>query len=74
MLVEKGQKSTITTQIELEESVAAPVAQGQRLGTMTIKAGDQVLSEVPLVASETVERLSWGDIFVKVLRRAAMAK
>ncbi len=74
MLIEKGQKSNIVTEVTLEESVAAPVAQGQRLGTMTIKAGDQVLSEIPLVASEAVERLTWGDLFVKVLRRAAMAK
>ena len=58
---------------ELEESVAAPVSQGQRLGTLTVKAGEQVLSQIPLVAAEAVERQSWGDLFVKVLRRAAMA-
>ena len=40
---------------------------------MTIKAGQQVLSEVPLVASEAVERLSWGDLFVRLFRQVAMA-
>ena len=56
------------------ESVTAPVTKGQVLGTMTVKAGDQLLVEVPLVASEDVPRLSWGDIFVKVLRKVAMAR
>ena len=52
----------------------APVSQGQRLGTLTVKAGDQVLQEVPLVASEAVERMSFGDLLAMVLKRAAMAK
>ena len=74
LLVEKGQKSAITTQITLEPSLPAPVSQGQRIGTLTMKAGEQVLKEVPLVAAEGVERLNWGDLFVTVLKRAAMAK
>ena len=74
LLVEKGQLSSITTQIQLEESVTAPVCQGQRLGTLTIKAGELVLSQIPLVAEAAVERKTWGNIFVELLRRVAMAK
>ena len=74
MLVDKGQKNAITTEFFLEESLPAPVSRGQRVGTLTMKAGEQVLKEIPLVAAEGVERLSWGDIFVGVLKRAAMAK
>lgn len=73
MLIDKQQRQSVTMEVELEESVAAPVSQGQRLGTMTVKAGEQVLSQIPLVAVEAVERQSWGDLFVKVLKRAAMA-
>ena len=53
--------------------MTAPVSKGQRLGTLTIKAGDQILAQVPLVAKEPVERLSFGDLFVKIFRRVAMA-
>ena len=74
LLIDKAQKSGITTEVTTEESVTAPVSQGQRIGTLTVKAGEQVLSEVPLVAAEGVDRLSWGDLFVKVLMRTAMAK
>ena len=73
LLVDKSQKSLVTTQVTLEESVAAPVSRGQRLGTLTIQAGEQVLAQVPLVAKEPVERLSFGDLFVKIFRRVAMA-
>ena len=73
LLVDKSQKSSVTTQVTLEESVTAPVSRGQRLGTLTIQAGEQVLAQVPLVAKEPVERLSFGDLFVKIFRLVAMA-
>jgi hypothetical protein len=40
---------------------------------MTIRAGQQVLLQVPLVAQEAVPRLTWGELFVKILRQVAMA-
>ena len=74
MLVQKGQLSSVTTDIVMEESVKAPVSKGQRLGMLTIKAGDQVLSQVPLVAEQGVERKGWWDLFVEILRRVCMGK
>ena len=74
LLVDKGQLSSVTSEIALEESVTAPVSRGQRLGTLTVRSGEQVLSQIPLVAEAPVERMSWGDIFLQLLRRIAMAK
>ena len=74
LLIEKAQKNAVTTELYMEESVTAPVSKGQRIGTLTVKAGEQILTELPLVASEAVQRLTLEDLFVKVLKRAAMAK
>ena len=74
LLIDKAQKNAVTTELAMEESVTAPVSKGQRLGTLTVKAGEQILTELPLVASEAVQRLTLEDLFVKVLKRAAMAK
>jgi D-alanyl-D-alanine carboxypeptidase (penicillin-binding protein 5/6) len=74
LLIDKGQRSGITTETALEESTPAPVSRGQRLGTLRVKAGDQLLSEIPLVAAEGIPRLTWGELFCKVLARVAMAK
>ena len=74
LLVEKNQISSITAEVELEPMVTAPVSMGQRLGSLTIKSQEQVLKEIPLVASEPVERLNWGDLTLKILRQIAMAK
>ena len=74
LLVEKNQVSSITTEVELLPSVAAPVSAGQALGTLTVKSQGQILRQIPLVAEASVERLSWGDITVRILRQIAMAK
>ena len=74
LLVDKAQRNNITTEVQLEPEVQAPVSQGQRLGTMTVRAGEQVLVQVPLVAEKSVERLNFGDLFVRVLKQISMAK
>ena len=46
--------------------MSAPVQQGQQLGTLTITAGEEILATLPIVAGETVERLSYWDIAQKI--------
>ena len=72
MLVQKSQKNLIRIHTELEESVTAPVSKGQRLGTMTIFAEEQALSEIPLVADTAVEKLTWGQMFLRLLQELCM--
>ena len=43
MLVEKSQKNGITMELFTEGEVTAHISKGQRLGTMTVKAGDKVV-------------------------------
>ena len=74
ILIDKAQKSSVSMELSVEESVTAPVSRGQRLGKLTVKSGQQILQEIPLVAAEGVQRMGFGDLFGMVLRRAAMAK
>ena len=72
MLIDKGQKSMVTTQVQLEPEVTAPVSQGQRLGTMTVKAGEQILAEIPMVAETGVEKLTWWQMYLRLLKKVCM--
>ena len=74
LLNDKGQRDSVTVKVELEEEVTAPVSRGQRLGEMTVLAGERILAKVPLVAEDSIARLTWGDRFVCILKRVAMAK
>ena len=74
MLIPKAKKAGITQSASLKESVNAPVEKGAVLGTLTVKSGEETLLEIPLSAAKAVEKLTLGDVFLMVLRRAAMAK
>ena len=69
VLIDKNQKNQISYQTELEEMVKAPVSRGQRLGTLYIRVGEQVLREIPLVAEEGVEKLTFLQLWRYVLRK-----
>ena len=58
---------------KLDGEVSAPVSKGQKLGTMTVRAGEQVLSQIPMVAEEGVTRLTWGELFLQMLKKLCMA-
>lgn len=69
LLIEKGQKNQINLRTEVLEEVTAPVSKGQRLGTLSVMVGEQVLSQIPLVAEEAVPKLTWGQMFQRVLKQ-----
>jgi D-alanyl-D-alanine carboxypeptidase (penicillin-binding protein 5/6) len=72
LLIDKGLKGSVTTDIALSEAITAPVAQGQELGRLTIRAGEKILAEIPLVAETEVLRLTWGQLFALVMKDIAM--
>ena len=74
LLIQKAQKNLISTEISLDEEVTAPVSRGQRLGTMTIRAGEQILAQIPLVAQQPVEKLTFGQVFLRVLRKMCFSE
>ena len=72
LLIDKGITGSITSEITLSGPVSAPVAPGQQLGKLTLRAGDQILAQIPLVAAQEVPRLSWGQLFSLVMQDIAM--
>ena len=74
LLIDKGQKDQVNIQVSLEETLTAPISKGQKVGTLTVRVGEQVLSQVPMVAQDAVPRLTWWDLFVQILQRISMAK
>ena len=72
MLIDKGQKASVTTEVVLETEIPAPVSLGQRLGTMTVKAGEQILAEIPMVAEQAVERLTFWQMYQRLLKHLCM--
>ena len=57
----------LTWSLDLPESVAAPVRAGERLGTLTLSNSSGPVTEVPILAGGTSERLSAPGIFIRLV-------
>ncbi len=63
ILAEKGALTDLSYKTELLENVTAPVAAGQKLGTLIVLNGQEVLARVDIVSSAAVEKLTFGDVY-----------
>jgi D-alanyl-D-alanine carboxypeptidase (penicillin-binding protein 5/6) len=58
--VPKGEGGRLTTKTERTDPLIAPLAKGQRVGTLKVAtAGGTPVAEVPLVVLEAVEQAGW---------------
>ena len=72
LLIDKAKAASVQTEVTVDESVTAPVEKGQQLGLLRVTAGDETIAELPLVAPERVEALTWWDVMVRTLRAMCM--
>jgi D-alanyl-D-alanine carboxypeptidase (penicillin-binding protein 5/6) len=70
VLLEKAKAANLTRTVDLPETVDAPVAAGDRLGTLSICSGEETVKTIPLVASASVEKLTWGQMLKQLLQMA----
>ena len=73
LLLEKAKAGDLRQSVALEEGVPAPVALGDRLGTLTVTSGEEVVAEIPLLAGEEVPRVTYGQMLARLLREACLA-
>ena len=67
VLVQKSQVAGLSQTVTLPKQVEAPVAAGQQVGTLTVCSGEAVVLEVPIQAAETVEKLTWWEMYRRML-------
>ena len=52
--------------LELPELLAAPVQEGQQVGTLTVRLAGETLAELPILAAEEVPRIGFWGLFRKL--------
>ena len=70
VLLEKAKAANLTRTVDLPETVDAPVAAGDRLGTLSVCSGEETVKTIPLVAAASVEKLTWGQMLKQLLQMA----
>lgn len=74
LIVDKGIEKTLEQRIELVDSVEAPVLANQEIGRLIVRSGDNEIARIPILASNDVERISFGGMYGKLFKHLAMSK
>ena len=74
LLLEKSRANGLTQAVSLPDTVDAPVEAGEPLGTLDIfDASGTAVASLPLLAGESVARVSWFALFRRLLAIAVCA-
>lgn len=63
VVVEKSKVGELQMEIDLPETLSAPIEAGQQIGEMRVKDGNETVMTVPLTAAESVEARGTGNLF-----------
>ncbi len=67
-LVPKSGAGELSYETDLPDTLTAPVAEGQRIGTLRVSSGGTVLYTVPLVSDSSVSRAGFSSTLLELLK------
>ncbi|MDR0883334.1 MAG: D-alanyl-D-alanine carboxypeptidase [Oscillospiraceae bacterium] len=67
VVLKKGEEGKLQQEIQLAVDVQAPVEEGQALGKVIYSIGGKALAEYPLTAPESVGKMTFGEMFRRLL-------
>lgn len=71
-LYKKGESiDDITQMVELNETFDLPLQIGDQVGTLTVKQGDEMLSETPLTVDQQVNEATYFTLFKRAMQSLA---
>ncbi len=68
-VIEKARKNDMAKSTELAKSVKAPVRKGDKLGKITLTLDGETIAEADIVAGKDVKKISFGNMYLKVLKK-----
>ena len=68
VLLEKGAADSLTQTLTLPDQITAPVTVGDAVGELTVYSGETAVLQIPVLAADSVERLTWGQTFARLFR------
>lgn len=68
VLVEKGRRGDIATEIIYDGEITAPVAAGQTVGTVRLTIDGRVLGEYKIITTAGTEKVTFGKAFASMIK------
>ena len=67
VLIEKGRRNKVEVRIEMEDGISAPFEKGTKVGEVSFSVEGNEISKFPIITTSAVERITFFDIFRRLL-------
>ena len=67
--VKKGEAARVSCRIELEDALAAPLEEGERVGRVVYELDGREIGAVDVIAAQGVEKIGFGTLLYRVLKK-----
>lgn len=71
LLVKKEEQNQVTSELQLEETLSAPVAAGAKVGELVVLVDGKKRTTIPVVTQTEVSRLTFSGMFESLWRKMA---
>ena len=72
LVVSKSDAQRVEYSIEISDKTAAPVKVGDKVGRVVYKLGDKEIGESDIVATESVDKINFFGLLIKILSKMAI--
>lgn len=66
-VTKKGEQTDITTKIQLDENISAPLKTGQQIGTAYVMKNGVVIKEIKIITENDVKKTSYFDALKQII-------
>ena len=67
-MLDKGSVKNVRRAVSLPKAIKAPVLKGEIVGEISYYVGDKKIGTAPITASESIEDISFGSFFMRMLK------
>ena len=68
ILIDKGRQNNVEVRIQLDESIKAPFERNTKVGTVEYSVEGKVIASFPALTEDAVEKITYLDIFTRLLK------
>ena len=73
LLIDKADAKKVVKKIEISDRLHAPILKGEAVGEIGYYVGERKIGTAQIVADEAIDRIGFGDFFLRMLRNFFMA-
>lgn len=72
--LDKASAAVVETRVDIPEKLAAPIAEGEKIGTVTYLVNGEEIGVSDILAAESVEKIDFGSLFPRLFAWFLMAE